>query len=96
MADSLKNVMDQLPQDPDEIALFLEGLGITGRRYSTSWCPMAVFLRKALGKDVHVGGTFCLVLDNEMVIDRTTTPENIAKFIYNVDASKYLALVAIE
>lgn len=96
MADSLKNVMDQLPQDPDEIALFLEGLGIKGRRYSKDWCPMAVFLRKALGKEVYVGDKFCSVLDNEMVIDITTTPKNIAKFIHNVDASKYLALVAIE
>lgn len=96
MADSLKNVMDQLPQDPDEIALFLEGLGIKGKRYSTSWCPMAVFLRKALGKDVHVDRKRCLVLDNDLVIDRTTTPENIAKFIDHLDAGEYLALVAIK
>lgn len=85
----IEQKLADLPTTANEIAIFLAGLGIQGRRGNSYKCPLANYL----------GGGVAIKPD-KIIIDTDQwkylpVPEPVAEFISKFDAGEYLELVEL-
>lgn len=96
----VEKVLLALPDDPDDIATTLEGMGIVGTPYRGDLCPIGKLLNREIpGQDLHVetakvrhGWYSWNVLHREL---RVELPANVRAFIRLFDAGKYPALFGL-
>lgn len=90
--------IEELPKFPNDIAKFLERLGIKGRCGSLQECPISIYLQKLCGIKFYVTPSFICTkegigkdkIDNET---RFTTPPNVRQFLLRFDHNAYPELV---
>lgn len=92
MSDRLADVFSGLPDNPDDIAAFLQGQGIRARNniWRSANCPLAVYAERVTGVRVFVGTDEAFVDAGDFV----DLPKGCQAFIEGADAGRYPDLEA--
>ncbi|HYT44606.1 MAG TPA: hypothetical protein VEP90_19910 [Methylomirabilota bacterium] len=70
------------------IVIVTEDHIIRGRRYSASWCPVALAIREATGKETLVGVSEVFIEDKEPYGTTYKLPEEVNRFTSDFDYSR--------
>lgn len=93
---ALSDVLRELSiLEPTEIAQKLNEAGVKGKARACSFCPMANYLNKTLGRFHFVTLEKVYILDAEFDLDEDAcvdTPNSVSDFIQKFDAGRYLFL----
>lgn len=93
-AEKVARVLRELPRDPDEIAAFLHGQGITGERGCPESCVLANFFRVAYGLRVSVSPSYWsqivpIAFPGTDPYKNQNMPRHVAAFLYRFDRGEY-------
>jgi hypothetical protein len=93
--EKMAKALAELGAFPEEVAANLAKLGIRGKQDVTSHCPVANYLRKAIGQPVlGVGETKATAISPYNHVTTLDLPDAIREFVERFDAGEFKELRA--